>query len=189
VPIAEKHRIPIGLENHKDWTTEEMLAIFREYDSEYLGACLDTGNNISLLDDTRGLVEALAPYTVSVHLKDMAVGEYGAGFLLVEVPFGDGMLDVPWMVDTIARARPETNFTLEMMTRSPLKIPCLTPGYWVTFPDRRGVDLARALDLVRSHPPRRPLPNVEALSADTRLHLEIDNVKKCLAFASQQLGL
>ena len=23
VPILEKHRLPLGLENHKDWTTEE----------------------------------------------------------------------------------------------------------------------------------------------------------------------
>ncbi len=189
IPIVEKHRIPLGLENHKDWTLAEMLPLLREYSSEYVGVCLDTGNNISLLDDTRELVEALAPFTTNVHLKDMAVGEYADGFLLVEVPFGEGILDMKWIVDTVARARPNTRFTLEMMTRSPLKIPCLADRYWLTFPDLNGRNLARTLAMVRANPPRRPLPNVEALGPEGRLQLEIDNVVKCIAFSRDRLGL
>jgi hypothetical protein len=99
------------------------------------------------------------------------------------------MLDLKWMVDTIARARPHARFTLEMMTRSPLKIPCLTEPYWATFPDRGGKDLARTLALVRANPSRRPLPNVEALSSEDRLQLEIDNVRSCLQYSREKLGL
>jgi sugar phosphate isomerase/epimerase len=189
VPIVEKHRIPLGLENHKDWTLAEMLPLLREYSSEYLGVCLDTGNNIALLDDNRELVESLAPYTVNTHLKDMAVAEYSEGFLLVEVPFGEGFLDLKWTVDTIARARPNTRFTLEMMTRSPLKIPCLTERYWTTFAELRGRSLARAIATVRAHPPSRPLPNVEALGAEARLQLQLDNVVKCIEYSRKKLGL
>jgi hypothetical protein len=99
------------------------------------------------------------------------------------------LLDVKWVVDTIARARPNTRFTLEMMTRSPLKIPCLTERYWITFPEINGRSLARTLAMVRANPPRRPLPNVEALGPEARLQLEIDNVAKCLAYARERLGL
>ncbi len=188
VPILEKHRLTLGLENHKDWTAEELLGVMREYNSEYLGVCLDTGNNIALLDDTRELVETLAPFTTNTHLKDMAVAEYPDGFLLVEMPFGEGMLDVPWIVKTVARARPATRFTLEMFTRSPLKIPCLTEKFWVTFTGR-GPHLARTLRAVRLNPPRGPLPRIEGLSTEARAQLEIDNIKKCLAFARERLGL
>ncbi len=189
LPIIEKHRMTMGLENHKDWTLEEMLPLLRAYSSEYLGVCLDTGNNISLLDDTRELVEALVPYTTNTHLKDMAVAEYEEGFLLVEVPFGEGMLDLKWIVERISKARPKTRFTLEMMTRSPLKIPCLTSKYWTSFPERNGRFLARTIASVKANPPVRPLPNLETLRPEERLQLEVDNVKRCLVYARDHLGL
>jgi hypothetical protein len=78
---------------------------------------------------------------------------------------------------------------LEMMTRSPLKIPCLTSKYWVTFPDRGGARLARALRLVRANKPRQRLPQVESLAPAARVKLEEDNVRRCLDYARQQLGL
>jgi sugar phosphate isomerase/epimerase len=48
VPIAEKYKIRLAIENHKDWTVEQQIAIFKSYSSEYLGACLDFGNNLAL---------------------------------------------------------------------------------------------------------------------------------------------
>jgi sugar phosphate isomerase/epimerase len=189
VPILEKHRMTLALENHKDWTADEMAALMKEYSSEYLGVCLDTGNNISLLDDPLEVVERLAPYAAATHMKDVAVEEYPEGFLLVEVPFGEGMLDLKRIVETISKARPKTRFTLEMLTRDPLKIPCLTGKYWNTFPDRNGSYLARTLAMVRTNKPRRPLPQPESLDRTARARLEEDNVRKCLAYARDQLGL
>ena len=46
-----------------------------QYSSEYLGVTLDTGNNLTVLDDPMETVEKLAPYTFNVHFKDMAVEE------------------------------------------------------------------------------------------------------------------
>lgn len=189
VPIVEKHRVPLGIENHKDWTLEEMVRLLREYSSEYLGACIDFGNNIALLDDPNELIDGLAPFAVSTHIKDMAVEEYAEGFLLSEVPLGEGMLDLKGMVATILRSRPQVKFSLEMITRDPLKIPCLTEKYWVTFPDRNGRYLARTLAMVRANRPRRPLPTLSSLDAGGRLQLEIDNVRRSLDYARDELGL
>ena len=189
VPILEKHRMRLGIENHKDWTTDEMVALLKEHSSEYLGACIDTGNNMALLDDPMEVVERLAPYAVSTHIKDMAVDEYPEGFLLSEMPLGEGMLDMKRVANTILKARPRTKLTLEMITRNPLKIPCLTEKYWVTFSDRSGECLARTLAMVRAHKPREPLPQPDGLGPDDRLRLEEDNVKQCLAYARDQLEL
>lgn len=189
VPIVEKHRIPLGIENHKDWIIEEHLALLKEYESEFLGVTLDTGNNISLLDDPMEHTEALAPYAVASHLKDMGVEEYEDGFLLSEVPMGDGMLDMKRIADIIHKARPKTNMSVEMITRDPLKIPCLTDKYWVTFPGRDPIHLARTLRMVRANKPANPLPRMEALDRDARLRLEIDNVKQCLHYAREQMNL
>jgi len=189
VPVLEKHRMPLGLENHKDWTADEMVALLERHASEYLGVCLDIGNNISLLDDPLDVIEKLAPHAVTTHFKDMAVKESPEGFLLSEIPLGQGILDLPWVVDSLRKARPRARLNLEMITRDPLKIPCLTDKYWVTFPERRRVYLSRALALVRAHPTRDPLPHISGLDEQARRQLEEDNVKRCLAYAGEKLGL
>ena len=189
VPILEKERVRMGIENHKDWTLEELLALLEEYSSEYLGVCLDTGNNIALLDDPVDVVERLAPFAVCTHIKDMAVGEYPDGFLLSEVLLGEGFLDMKRIIDTIMKARPHTRLTLEMITRDPLKVPCLTDNYWVTFPNRNGSYLARTLTLVRSHKSTHPLPEVAGLAQESVIRLEEENVRRCLEYARDRLGL
>ncbi len=188
VPILEKYRLPLGIENHKDWTADEMVALFEQHSSEFLGACLDTGNNISLLDAPMEVIEKLAPFAVTTHFKDMAVKDAPEGFLLSEVPLDQGVLDLNKVMNTIRTPRPRIRFNLEMITRDPLKIPCLTDRYWATFPDRDGIYLARTLRFVHDHPPPGPLPRISGLDQEARRGQEEDNVKQCLAFARQSLG-
>jgi hypothetical protein len=44
-------------------------------------------------------------------------------------PYADGFLDLKKMVSLL---RPSVRLNLEMITRDPLKIPCLTDRYWAT---------------------------------------------------------
>ncbi len=189
LPVLEKVQIPMGIENHKDWTADELAGIVKDFSNEYLGVCLDTGNNLSLLDEPGDLVRTLAPFAVSTHFKDMAVEEYADGFLLSEVPLGEGFLDLAGMIKTFHAARPKAHINLEMITRDPLKIPCLTDRYWATFPDRNGLYLARIMELVRAHKPSRPLPQVSGLEPAARAALEESNVKACIHYARENLGL
>lgn len=187
--VAERHRFPIGIENHKDWTAEEFAALLKQYGGEYLGACIDFGNNVSLLDDAMELVETLAPYVINTHIKDMAVEEYEEGFLMSEVALGKGYLDLKRMVATLQRVRPKVRFSLDMLTRDPLKIPCLTEKYWVTFPERNGKYLARALATVRKKKWPGPLPRVTGLEREAALRMERENLEQSVAYARDELGL
>jgi sugar phosphate isomerase/epimerase len=189
VPIVEKHRIRLAIENHKDWTAGEMVALLKDIGSEWLGACLDTGNNIALLDDPYAFTEALAPFAFSTHIKDMAWEPYEDGFLLSEVPLGEGMLDMKRIVAAIRKAQPQVRMTLEMITRNPLRIPCLTDRYWATFPDRGGRYLAGMLRMVRATVRNRPLPSLDHLDKAAQLRSEEDNVKQSLHYAREQLGV
>jgi sugar phosphate isomerase/epimerase len=187
--IVEKHQVPLAIENHKDWTADELAAIVKSRDSRWLGVCLDTGNNIALLDDPMAVIETLAPYAVCTHVKDMGVAPAPDGFLLSEMNFGTGMLDMRRIVQTIRAARPDTRLTLEMITRDPLKVPCLTDAYWATFPDRNGRYLARTLRLVHESQGRAALPVVSSLPREQQLRIEEDNVRQCLDYARGHLGL
>jgi sugar phosphate isomerase/epimerase len=189
VPIVERHRMPLGIENHKDWRVDQQVALLGRYDSEYLGVCLDTGNNLAVLDDPIETVEKLAPWTFNVHFKDMAMEEYESGFLLSEVPLGEGVLDLPRIVDTIRRARPDVRFSLEMIVRDPLPVPCLTERYWASFEEVNGVHLARALARIRATSRGQPLPRISGLDPEQRLALEHELVDRSIRYAREQLGL
>ncbi|MBO0797686.1 MAG: TIM barrel protein [Blastocatellia bacterium] len=186
LPIIEKYKVTVALENHKDWTLEDFRRLLSAYQSEYLQVCLDFGNNLSLLDDPYELVEGLARYAKSTHMKDMGLQPYEDGFLLSEVPLGEGMLDLPRIVATIQKANPQTKFSLEMITRDPLKVPCMTPQYWEVFPDRNGKYLARIFKLVQQKASRTPLPTVNQLPREERAKLEEDNVKACLRYVNEK---
>jgi sugar phosphate isomerase/epimerase len=188
-PVLRKHRVRVGIENHKDWRVPELLELVKRLSSEYVGICVDTGNSIALLEDPAAVVEAYAPWAVTTHLKDMAVAEYADGFLLAEVPLGDGFLDLTNIVGLLKRVAPKVRFNLEMITRDPLKVPCLTPKYWATLDMVPGSQLARALAMVRAKTPKQPLPVVTGLSLDEKLQREDENVRRCFRVARGQLGL
>jgi sugar phosphate isomerase/epimerase len=189
VPVAAHLGVRLAVENHKDWRIGELTGILRKIGSPEVGVCVDTGNSIALLEDPYEVVEAFAPWAYTSHLKDMVVAEYGEGFLLAEVPLGDGFLDVKRIVATLRRARPDVRFNLEMITRDPLKVPCLTTRYWATFADVPGKDLARVLALVRRHTPKQPLPHMSAQSREQQLATEDDNVRRSFAYARTHLDL
>lgn len=184
--IAARVRMPLALENHKDWTLEELTALLREFGGEWLGVCLDTGNNLALLDDPGEFIDALAPHAVSTHLKDMALADEPEGFLLAEVPLGTGMLDIPRFVRRIREARPGTPLTLEMITRDPLRVPCLNSAYWATFAGRAAPRLAAILAQARRN--SKPIPRISDLPVPAQLECEEENVKACLHWARKHLA-
>ncbi|MCW5516866.1 sugar phosphate isomerase/epimerase family protein [Muriicola sp. Z0-33] len=187
-PIVRKHKIKLAVENHKDWRINEFLEILKHVGSQWVGITLDTGNNISLLEDPMEVVKELAPYSFSVHLKDMAVEEYDDGFLMSEVNLGEGYLDIEEMIRIIKKEQPNIRFNLEMITRDPLKIPCLTDKYWATFEDISAKELGTYLRSIRSQKSRDPLPLVSDKSNDDQLKLEVENNRTSLIYAKQNLG-
>ena len=81
-PLLKKHQLMLGIENHKDWLADELVEILRRTSSPFVGACVDFGNNMALLEDPVEVARKLAPYAVTTHLKDMAVRRYDQGFEL-----------------------------------------------------------------------------------------------------------
>jgi sugar phosphate isomerase/epimerase len=188
-PVVARHKVRLAVENHKDFRVAELVELLREVGSEWVGACVDLGNNIALLEAPAAVVRALAPWAFACHFKDMAVADMPDGFLLAEVPLGEGLLDLKAAAATLRKARPELHLSLEMITRDPLRVPCLSDGYWATLADVPGRDLARTLALVRKHGRKTPLPRVSPLSQADQLAAEDRNSRRSLAFAREHLAL
>lgn len=179
-PVLRKHGLKLALENHKDQTVPEMLAMLKKFSSEWLGVCVDTGNNMALLEEPHEVIQALAPHALSVHLKDMAVQLDAEGFLLSEVPLGQGCLDLPKIIATLRQANPAISFNIEMATRDPLKVPCLAENYWASFPGPREADLQASLTRARTHPPKQAPPTVQGMSTTEKVAAEARNNRLCL---------
>lgn len=188
-PWLEKEGLQAGVENHKDFAAAELAEWLRSIGSPSLGACVDFGNNLSFLEDPLATVEALAPYAVTTHLKDMAVRTDERGFQLSEVPLGTGLLPLGRMVEVLRRARPEVNFCLEMITRDPLEVPYLEDGYWVTYEKRDPARVEAFRRAVLSRAGAAPLPRITGLTAEQMLAAEDANVRASVAYARGTLGL
>lgn len=179
-PILAKHRVRLAVENHKDWTAAEQAEVFRHLASEWIGVCLDFGNSLALLEEPVEVARTLSPWILTTHIKDMGLGAMPSGFLLSEVPLGQGILDLAEMFRICQEANPRVRFLLEMITRDPLPVPCFSEAYGATFaPDHRdarghrpGEWIARSQARGMELPCESPLDDAAALALEERLVAE-----------------
>ena len=113
---AKEHDVCLAMENHNDFTAREMLRIIDGVGSEHLGVTLDTGNAVRVFEDPVEATRLLAPYTVATHLKDVEVHpESPRGFAFWRsCPIGQGIIDIPAVVRTLAAAGYEGALTVEI---------------------------------------------------------------------------
>lgn len=101
--IATSYDIKMALENHIDFTSDEVLEILNRVGSKHLGVNFDTGNALRMLEDPIEATRKLAPYTLSTHIKDIGIGKgspQNRDFWL-SVPLGKGVIDIPEVVSIL----------------------------------------------------------------------------------------
>jgi 3-oxoisoapionate decarboxylase len=187
--IARRHGLKLALENHKDQTTEERLALLEQFSSEQIGACLDIGNNISLLEDPVEVARAFAPWTLTVHFKDQGVQATEDGFLLADIPVGQGAIDLKEVIRLVREKKPEVRFHLELITRDPLRVPVFSESYWRTLDAIKAPKLASTLRLLREKSSKTEFPLISKLSPAEQVRAERDNIEQSFRYSAEQLGL
>ncbi|WP_080058362.1 sugar phosphate isomerase/epimerase family protein [Spirosoma aerolatum] len=111
VPSLKKAKITLGLENHDRLLAREFAHIVEQVGSEHLGICLDSVNSMGAGEGLAEVVQTLAPYTVNLHLKDFGIRRLShlMGFQIDGRPAGQGLLNIPWLVEQVAtRSRCQT---------------------------------------------------------------------------------
>lgn len=69
--FARQHHLVLALENHVDLYADEMVDLVETIDSDYFGICLDTANNLRMLEDPWLAIQKMAPYAKATHIKDI----------------------------------------------------------------------------------------------------------------------
>lgn len=103
---AEGHGVTLALENHIDFTSQEIVRIVEAVGSDHLKVNFDTGNTIRLFEDPVEAATRLAPYTVSTHTKDIATRVRGGSpadnfTWWPSCPIGEGVIDMPGVVEAL----------------------------------------------------------------------------------------
>lgn len=96
LPRLEEAGVTLALETYEQVPTSTLLAVVEELDSPHVGICLDPANCVSALEHPKDVVEACAPRTANLHVKDFAFArqEGWVGFTYSGAPLGEGLLDL-----------------------------------------------------------------------------------------------
>jgi sugar phosphate isomerase/epimerase len=115
LPQFDGAGVRIALENYEAYSTSEIAAIVREVDSPSLGVCLDLTNSFAAMESADEILENLAPFTISVHLKEFTVErlEYLMGFAFRGKPTGQGVLPLRKIFETLLANSRKVNVIVE----------------------------------------------------------------------------
>jgi len=133
---AEDRGVAIGLENHQDATSEDLLWLCQEADSSHVGVTLDTGNPLAVGEDPVAFCRRVLPHLVHVHCKDYLIFDAPEGFRLVRCAFGDGAIDFASLIE-LSRQRPDVTLSLEQAANNNRYIRILADDYWAGLGDRK----------------------------------------------------
>ncbi|MDR1291986.1 MAG: sugar phosphate isomerase/epimerase [Clostridiales Family XIII bacterium] len=105
--IANDSGVRLAVENHIDFTSDEILQLIEMVDDPNFGVNFDTGNFLRLLDDPVAGMEKLAPYVFATHCKDLDVDrnvDPREWFFFAGVPVGRGLVDNMKLAEYLAKA-------------------------------------------------------------------------------------
>ena len=147
---AQDQGVVLALENHIDFTSQELLRIIEVVGSENLRVNFDTGNCLRLFEDPVEAAARLAPYTISTHTKDIATRRKGGSpsenfTWWPACPAGEGVIDLPGVVKALQEGGFDGSLSLEVD---------LSGEHWASLPVEEIV--TRCLDYLRSLLPSGP---------------------------------
>jgi 3-oxoisoapionate decarboxylase len=108
--------IVLAIENHDRFTVKNLIEIIEKTDKNQVAICLDTANSLGAGEGIKEVVEGLAPYTINLHVKDFTIKRvsYKMGFTVEGCAAGEGMLNVPYVLEQLAPYNRCISATLEV---------------------------------------------------------------------------
>lgn len=196
-PLALELGIKVALENHAgDLQARELKALIEEAGTEFVGACIDSGNPLWVAESPYVTLEHLAPHILMSHIRDSIVLEHPRGALVQWVALGDGTTNMPEWARLYQEKCPQTHFTLEIISSiAPRVVNYLDPEFWTVYPDTPAWEFARFLQLVKgSNPNFVPTLTANWTEPDPayRAALEVQQrrqVEKSVKYAREVLGI
>lgn len=94
VPLCRNFGVSIAYENHEYESSQEIMKVVNEVNSDYVGTHIDIGNSMMLWEEPIDAIKTMAPKAVSSHFKDHIVVMQGDQPMIIGVPLGKGNIDL-----------------------------------------------------------------------------------------------
>lgn len=160
LPRARQLGVRIAIENHEDVTAAELRQLLDAIDDPFIGACLDTGNDLIVYGDPLEAACLLAPHTISTHIKDQKLVRVTGTVYSAGVPLGAGDINLPAILPVIINTAPVDRILIQNTT-----------GYAAPLNVFKRADLTPSHDYANI-----PTFTTERELRDSHIHLEIGNL-------------
>ena len=125
VKLAAGEGVVLAVENHFELSPFDLAELVEGFGSPHLKVCLDAVNSAKFLSGYKETCRLLAPFAVSAHIKDVTLNRFGellphaerydlsetaeseivenfpTGFYISGCPLGEGVVDLPWMINEL----------------------------------------------------------------------------------------
>jgi sugar phosphate isomerase/epimerase len=105
VSEAEQQKVKLAVENHADFTSDQLVEVIERVNNKWVGVTLDIGNPLAVFEDPVEAAAKLAPYTFATHIKDYELvpllednGIFPYGFKVIGTCLGTGIIDIPRII-------------------------------------------------------------------------------------------
>lgn len=115
--MATDHGIKLAMENHFDFTTDEIKRILEGVGIDYLGVTFDTGNALRIGEDPVKAARELGSCIYATHTKDVAPlygGNPADWYFFASVPLGKGVINMPALIKELLSSGYKGLFAVEL---------------------------------------------------------------------------
>ena len=186
-PLAKSLGLTIGVENHLDFTVEELRDLIQRVNSPHVGVIFDVGNVLGTLDDPTEAADILGPLTVATHYKDFAIEEVARGFRFCMVPLGCGSVRLREVTERLLKhVDPDMGMSIEMINGQHFEVNWLEDRFWTAYRNKTARQLAATLRHVRGKAINidqyKLVEEVDKLPHEEHMKYEQDRLAHCIAY-------
>jgi sugar phosphate isomerase/epimerase len=106
--------IIVGIENHFDLPSLDLVRLIEETDDESIGLIFDSTNCLGFIERPEKILELFGPRLVGIHIKDYEIFKISGGYRIAGVCLGEGLLDVAGILKKAMDYNFSLSITLEM---------------------------------------------------------------------------
>ena len=147
-PMAADQGVTFGIENHQDFTSQELVDFCTEA-GPAVGITFDTGNTFPVGEAPLDFARRIAPLVRHVHLKDYRVQFTDEGYRLVRCAIGDGAVPFKGIADILEKYHDTMTAVLEPGALEARHIRFLKPEWWRGYAPSSAQGFAAALAAAR----------------------------------------
>ena len=151
----------IAIENHGgDLQGRELKMLIEAAGTDFVGACIDSGNPTWAIEDPHVTLEHLAPYVLTSHVRDSMVWRTPEGAAMQWTRLGEGNVGIAEWIKKYVELCPGKAMSLEIIVTNTRAFPYLQPKFWDAYRKQPAWEFARFAAIAEKGKPMAEHPKL-----------------------------